>query len=261
VRPGRTLVRVANRVRAELRARVRYAGDAVECPCCGGRFRSFAPRGERAGAACPRCGALERHRVLALWLREHGRLGAGVRDVLHLAPEPGLRRALRKAPGVRWTGGDLEPDDPAVAAVDVTALPFADASFDLVLCSHLLEHAPDDRRAMGELRRVLRPAGRALLQQPVDGAAERTREDPRVDSPTERRRAFGQEDHVRVYGRDFTDRLRAAGFEVRVDRYVDALDPGVVARHGLLPAGPPDPLRSSDVYVCGVSTRPPSPGR
>jgi SAM-dependent methyltransferase len=261
VRPGGILVRVANLARAEYAARVRYRGDAVECPCCGGRFGAFAPRGERPGAVCPRCDALERHRVLALWLREHGRLGAEARDLLHIAPEHGLRRALRAVPGVRWTGGDLVPADPGVVAADVTALPFADASFDLVLCSHVLEHVPDDARAMRELRRVLRPAGRAPLQQPIDEAAERTREDPRVTSPDERRRAFGQEDHVRVYGRDFTDRLRVAGFDVRVDRYVDALDPGVVARHGLRTAGPSGQLRSSDVYVCSVSTPPASAGR
>jgi SAM-dependent methyltransferase len=242
-------VRVVNRARAEWDSRVRYAGDAVECPCCGGRFRAFAPRGRRPGAACPRCGALERHRLLALWLREHGSLGREVRDVLHLAPEPGLRRALLAVPGVRWTGGDLEPDDPGVEAMDVSALPFEDATFDLVLCSHVLEHVPDDARAMRELRRVLRPGGRAILQQPVDEAAARTREDP-GSPPAERLRAFGQEDHVRVYGRDFADRLRSAGFAVEVDRCLDALDEPTIARHGLRPAGEPDPLRSSDVYVC-----------
>jgi SAM-dependent methyltransferase len=173
-----------------------------------------------------------------------------VRAVLHLAPEPGLRRALRAVPGVSWTGGDLRPGDPGVAAMDVTALPFEAAAFDLVLCSHLLEHVADDARAMRELRRVLRPEGRAVLQQPVDEASAQTREDPGIASPAERLRAFGQEDHVRVYGRDFTDRLRGAGFAVQVDRYLDALDEATVERHGLRPAGPPDPLRSSDVYIC-----------
>jgi SAM-dependent methyltransferase len=190
------------------------------------------PRGDRDGAACPRCDSLERHRVLWIWLREHGGLGTQARDVLHLAPEPGLRQALLAAPGVRWTGGDLHPDDPGVRPLDVTALPFGDGSFDLAICSHVLEHVVDDAAALRELRRVLRPGGRAVLQQPVDPALDRTSEDPSAP-PVERLRRFGQEDHVRIYGADFPDRLRAAGFDVEVERVDDA-----------------DPLNSSDVYVC-----------
>jgi SAM-dependent methyltransferase len=245
---GRTRVRLANRARAEWAARVRYRGRAVECPCCGARLSEFAPRGDRPRAACPRCGALERHRLLWLWLREHGELGGDVRDVLHLAPEPGLRRALRAVDGVNWVGGDLAPGDAGVRAMDLAALPFPDGAFDLVLCSHVLEHVPDDARAMRELRRVLRPGGRAVLQQRVDEGAPHTREDPSL-GPGERLRAFGQEDHVRVYGRDLADRLRAAGFVAHVDRYLEQLDEATIARHGLRPARP-DPLRSSDVYVC-----------
>ncbi|MEA2374882.1 MAG: hypothetical protein QOD53_1345 [Thermoleophilaceae bacterium] len=229
---------------------MRYAGDEVECPCCGGRFRGFAPRGERPGAACPRCGALERHRLLWLWLLEQGVLGGGPLDVLHLAPEPSLRRALRGVPGVRWTGADLHPGDPGVARVDTAALPFADASFDLVLCSHVLEHVEDDARAMRELRRVLRPTGQAVLQQPVDEALARTHEDQAIVSPAERLRAFGQEDHVRLYGRDLAERLRDAGFDVTVARYLDRVAEDVVRRHGLraaLPAGAP---RGDDIYDC-----------
>jgi SAM-dependent methyltransferase len=212
---------------------VRYAGDAVECPCCGGSFGGFMPREGRAGAACPRCGALERHRLLWLWLREQLRLGDEVRDVLHVAPEPGLRRALRSVAGLRWVGGDLSPEDPGVAAIDLTSLPFDDSSVDLVLCSHVLEHVADDGAALREIRRVLRPRGRAVLQQPVDGTLERTREDPSA-SPADRLRLFGQEDHVRLYGRDFADRLRAAGLDVELVRQ---------------PAGG-DPLRPADIYVC-----------
>jgi SAM-dependent methyltransferase len=123
--------------------------------------------------------------------------------------------------------------------VDVTAsleqLPFASESFDVVLCNHVLEHVPDDRRALGELHRVLNPGGWAIVQVPIAYDHDRTREDPNESSPSERKRRFGQHDHVRWYGRDYPERLTAAGFEVEQLPSHVLHTPSELERYGLNP--------------------------
>jgi SAM-dependent methyltransferase len=193
-------------------------GAARHCALCGGSFRRFLPKGEpsRPEAMCPRCLSLERHRAQWLLL-ERERVLEGASSLLHFAPEPGIRARLRKLPSVLYVTADIAPDR-ADTAMDMTRLGFRDASFDRLLCSHVLEHVPDDAAALRELRRVLRPGGTAILQVPLRAGG--TDEDLSVTDPAERLRRFGQEDHVRFYGReDFQRRLEAAGFSVR------ALDP------------------------------------
>jgi SAM-dependent methyltransferase len=218
-------------------------GGRVECPVCGGRFRGFLPGGpdRRPGAQCPGCGALERHRLLWIYLRERTSLFRDPLRLLHLAPERHLQRCLRSLPRLRVVSGDL--DSPlAEARLDLARLPFREGAFDALLCSHVLEHVADARGALRELRRVLRPGGWAILQSPVDAARAVTFEDPTVATPRERMRWFGQADHVRVFGRDYPEWLRAAGFEVTVDGYVRELDAERAARWGL--------DREEDVYFC-----------
>jgi SAM-dependent methyltransferase len=229
--------------------RLRYIGRAVECPLCGGHFRSFAPElwdgARRHGnrARCPRCGSLARHRFLWLHLIG-GRLLHGAPAVLHLAPEGAVAKRIRAAAG-DYVSADLEPGRADVEA-DLTALPFDDESFDLIVCSHVLEHVPDDRAAMRELRRVLGPRGTAVVQTPVNYDQAATFEDPSVTDPDERAQRFSQFDHVRVYGPDLLERLEGAGFSVTI---VDAESLGAhaVARHGLQPGA--SALRN-DIYVC-----------
>ena len=228
------LARAAERVRLRLWARL-ARGEGVECPCCGGRFRRFVPYGvrpRRPNAQCPACGAVERHRLLWLFLRERTDLFTRPQRLLHVAPEAVFAERLRRQPGLRYVSADLASPLAGVR-VDVQSLPFADAAFDALLCHHVLEHVPDDRRAMGELRRVLRPGGWAVLQSPIDSALAVTNEDASVTDPRERERRFGQSDHLRQYGRDYEARLREAGFEVRAERFFEALPPERRARHGL----------------------------
>ncbi|WP_395747008.1 class I SAM-dependent methyltransferase [Prosthecobacter sp.] len=194
--------------------RVRHFGIHRHCPVCGSNVRKFLPFGDppRPEARCPVCNSLERHRMV--WAFMEPRLAKIARPaVLHVAPEPCLRANLERLPGVDYWSSSYDGAGTRIQA-DITRLPFEDATFDVVLCCHVLEHVLDDLGAMREFMRVLRPGGWAVLQVPLEMDRETTYEDASIVTPEERTRAFGQNDHVRIYGRDYTDRLKAAGFSV-----------------------------------------------
>ncbi len=180
---------------------VRYRGDQVECPCCDSTFSRFLPHRGRSQAKCPGCGALERHRLLSLFLERETDLYERPGTMLHIAPEYALRRRLARTGGLLYITGDINPTV-ADFELDVMALPFDAASFDYLICNHVLEHVEDDRRAMAEVHRVLKPGGWAILMCPVDGRRATTLEDPTAVTPAERHRLYGQSDHLRLYGRD-----------------------------------------------------------
>jgi SAM-dependent methyltransferase len=153
--------------------------------------------------------------------------------MLHFAPEHALEPVLRGLPGLERVTADLDPGA-AELALDITALDLPDESFDALLCSHVLEHVDDDRAAMDELFRVLRPGGWALILVPLDLEREATLEDPAISTPEQRVAAYRQEDHVRLYAPDISDRLRGAGFDVSATRLTDELPAADVQRFGLL---------------------------
>jgi SAM-dependent methyltransferase len=214
----------------------RFRGDRFECPCCGGRFSALRAAGRitRANALCPRCGSFERHRLVWLHLTRRTDLFAGPRRLLNVAPEQALQEKLRGLPHLDYLSIDLE-SPLAMRRMDLTRLDLPDASFDAILCNHVLEHVPDDRRAMRELYRVLKPGGWAILQTPVDMERTTTDEDPSVTEPKERLRRFGQADHVRTYGRDFFDRLRSAGWRVTQEEVPSLFTPAEIDRYALDP--------------------------
>ncbi len=221
-----------------------YIGRGVRCNCCDGRFRRFRLWIDEQGfrwMMCPRCGSLGRHRVDWIFLTEYTNLRGTPQQVLHVAPERCLERALRRLPNVDYLSADLDSIR-AMERMDITHIPHPEGSFDVIICNHVLEHVPDDRRAMREMLRVLRPGGWAMLQVPFDRARAVTFEDATVTEPGERLRVFGQHDHVRVYGRDYPERLREAGFAVEVASPVRALPQEVVRRLELDP--------EEDIFVC-----------
>lgn len=225
-----------------------YRGRGFGCPCCGGEFRRLRDFRGRGNAQCPRCGSVERQRVLMLYLqRETGLFADEEADLLEFAPESALSEALSSRPNIRYESADLEPGR-AMHVMDITRIPRADAAYDYVLASHVLEHIPDDRAAMAELLRVLRPGGVALLQQPVDHGRELTYEDWGLTTAEERLEAFGQEDHVRVYGSDLAQRLSAAGFDVTVRRYRSELGESERLFYRLDEGT--ETIRADDVYEC-----------
>ena len=234
-------VRKIKRLARKFRGRLPYYGR-LQCPICGTRDRHFDPFGvvSREDAQCPWCGALERHRLVWLFFRRNTDIfKGGGKKLLHFAPEPVLSSRLSKLPGLDYTSADLY-DPGAMVKADITDLQFPDESFDVIYCSHVLEHVPMDREAMRECLRVLKRDGYAVILVPITAPA--TIEDPSVVDPKERERLFGQWDHVRQYGPDFADRLREAGFEV-TPYTADDVARGEAARFAI-----PEP--EGPIYLC-----------
>lgn len=229
--------------------RLRYLGWRCKCPICGAHLRSFAPdiwdgtRWHGEPVRCPGCDSRPRHRWLWLYLHDEPALLAG-KSVLHVAPEPTVAPYVRAA-AREYISADIDEEHAEVQA-DLTALPFEDERFDIVICSHVLEHVPDDRAAMREMHRVLAPGGIALVQTPVNYEQASTYEDPAESNASERLRRFSQADHVRVYGPDLADRLEEAGFEVTVDD-ATALGAKAVDRYGLRPNAA---VLRNEIYSC-----------
>jgi SAM-dependent methyltransferase len=168
-----------------------------------------------------------------LYLKDKTNFFSATLSVLHFAPEPVFARALTSLSNLQYVSGDLN-SPLAALKLDITHLPFNTDSFDVILCSHVLEHVYDDVAAMKELYRVLKPGGWAIVQVPIDATLEKTFQDSAIVSPDERQAAYGQYDHVRLYGRDYKDRLERAGFSVHVDNFVRTLSADEVERYGLM---------------------------
>lgn len=225
-------------------------GDDVECACCGGHFLAFMPFGtpknRRPHALCPQCGTLPRHRLMWMFLKERTDLMKKPMRLLHVAPETFYFNTFSKHPLVDYVAGDKFMPGyayaPGTIDLDITAIRYPDASFDAVICSHVLEHVPDDVQGMRELCRVLKPGGFAIIQVPMLPGLERTDEDATITDPVERERRFGQHDHFRIYGLDLKDRLMSAGFHVEVVPFTARFSKQDMFRYGL----PAD----EDVYFC-----------
>ena len=182
------------------------------CPICGhvGIMISVGhpPRWDARSA---QCGSRERHRLLWLWETQGGGNRLEGKRILHFAPEKALRRIFARYPG--YETADLMQKG-VTHQVDIMRLPMADDSFDIVIANHVLEHIDDDRQAMRELCRVLKPGGTALLTVPINPTRPQTYENPAITDPAQRRAHFTAHDHKRFYGLDFADRLHEAGFVV-----------------------------------------------
>ena len=204
------------RLRKKIRRLVSHSRpDGRYCPVCDTRAGEFASFGivPRPDARCRNCGSLERHRFFWIWLERFTDFSeCPPKRFLHIAPEAVFERKFRSIlpDGCYWTA-DLYADG-VDERMDITDIKHPDQEFDYIFCSHVLEHVPDDRTAMRELHRVLSDKGAAILAVPI--STTRTFEDPTVTDPRDRLALYGQSDHVRRYGPDFTERLQGAGFQV-----------------------------------------------
>lgn len=213
-----------------------YRGNNVVCPVCEAHFAKFVPYGRidpRPNALCPNCLALERHRLMWLFLKEKTDFFQAGKDVLHIAPEICFIDRFEKLHGDQYITADLE-SPLAKVKMDIHEMPFEDETFDVAFCNHVMEHVSDDIVAMKQIHRVLRPGGWAIIQIPFfEPVPETTYEDDSITDPKEREKIFGQDDHVRLYGKDYPERLRSAGFEVQEDNFIETLSSELQDRYAL----------------------------
>jgi SAM-dependent methyltransferase len=213
-----------------------YAGNKVECPICNSTYRKFLPYGRinpRDNALCPNCQALERHRLIWLYLEKKTDFFARKQSILHIAPEACFMKRFEAVHGDKYITADIE-SPLAKVRMDIHKIPFESNAFDVVLCNHVLEHVDDDIQAMSEIARVLKPGGYAILQVPFfSPVPETTIEDKTVTAPRERERLFGQDDHVRKYGKDYPRRIERAGMKATINHFSSELPASDIHKYGL----------------------------
>jgi len=234
-----------------------YGGPELYCPFCGKCSEKFLPTGlgipvlkeknvvgggYRLNAMCPHCHSIDRERLIFLYLKkEKCVLFSENLKVLHVAPEMNLQKVLLAQSNIEYLSVDLN-SPLATVRMDITDMKYEDDSFDVVICNHVLEHISDDRKAMAELYRVLKPNGWAILQVPISLSLYQTYEDPLVKSPEEREKIFGQNDHVRIYAKDYQDRLKEAGFSVEIYSFAEGFGESAIRKYGL--------IKDENIYIC-----------
>lgn len=212
-------------------------GNRYTDPIDGKSFRTFLPYGyeePRENVLSPSTLSLERHRLLWLYLQRETDLFTAPCRLLHFAPEQAFYSRFRKQSNLDYVTTDLNSPLATVKA-DICNLPFENDDFDVILCNHVLEHIPDHEKALSELFRVMKPGGWGIFQVPQDLSRRETLEDPGITDPDERKKLFGQYDHVRVYGRDYFDILRSAGFAAEAVDYTRQFRPEQADRFRLAP--------------------------
>lgn len=220
-----------------------YKGDRVICPICNSKFKKFAPGGlmKRGNARCLKCQSVERHRLLYLYLIGRTSLFSNPSKtrLLHFAPEKSFYDIFSKQTEIEYIPCDLNPELYSyrgrikIEKVDISKIPFTANHFDVILCSHVLEHIRDDSEALRELYRVMKNGGWGIFQVPIDYSRNTTYEDFTITTQEGREKAFGQKDHIRMYGRDYKNRLASCGFNVIEDDYVKSFSSEELFKYGL----------------------------
>lgn len=231
--PRTLLIRASYAVRPVVAFFLR--GTKFTDPIDGQSYRNFLPYGYekvRNNVLAPGTLSLERHRLCWLYLQRETNLFDTPQKVLHFAPEQAFLKRFRKMTHLDYTTTDLNSPIADVKA-DICNLPFGDNSYDFIICNHVLEHIPDDIKAMSELFRVLTPGGTAILQVPYDRNREESFEDNSISDPKERAKIFGQYDHVRIYGMDYFKKLSSVGFQVDAVDYTSSFHLSEIEKYRL----------------------------
>ncbi|QYN51308.1 MULTISPECIES: methyltransferase domain-containing protein [Apibacter] len=212
-----------------------YKGDQFVDPIDGKKYRKFLPYGygkPRNNALAPGTLSLERHRLMWLYLLKDTDFFSANLKVLSIAPEQCFLKRFKKLKNLDYITADLYSPIVDVKA-DILNLPFKDNEFDVIFCNHVLEHIEDDRKAMSELYRVMKPGGWGIFQVPMRYGYNKTYEDFSITDKEERKKHFGQYDHVRWYGLDYFERLENAGFQVEQVKYYETLPESEMEKYAL----------------------------
>ncbi|RKR07851.1 methyltransferase family protein [Maribacter vaceletii] len=231
--PRPVLIRLSYLVRPLIAFTLR--GNNYTDPIDNKSFKKFLPYGyknQRENVLSPSTLSLERHRLLWLFLKNETNFFTHRLKVLHFAPEQAFYKRFRKLKNIEYTTTDLNSPLADVKA-DICNLPFKDNSYDVIFCNHVLEHIPNDTKAMQELYRVLKPGGWGIFQIPQELDRDTTFEDDTITDKKERAKIFGQYDHVRIYGRDYFNKLRTIGFTVEEQDYTNTLSKEEVDKYRL----------------------------
>ena len=231
--------------------RILNYGNRFYCNCCDSKIRNFKSGGDEnpvfdenkvIGAGyhendyCPVCKSSYRTRIVKLYLDYIDIFSKSIR-VLHLAPEAQIAFIFSKESNIEYIPGDIDPERYSYYTksmrVDLTSMQFNSNFFDLLICNHVMEHIPDDKQAMKEIYRVLKPGGSAILQVPVSYKIKSTIEDFTITSKEERLKKFGHKDHVRIYGPDYFNRLKDAGFRIEIFNPADISSSREISRLAL----------------------------
>lgn len=220
-----------------------YQGNNVQCPVCLHTFSKFIPYGRipRNNALCPECLALERHRLMWLFLKEKTNFFTDNLQLLHIAPELCFINRFKSLKNIDYVSADLE-SPLAMVKMDIHEIPFEDNKFDVVFCNHVMEHVENDIKALKEIYRVLKQGGWAIIQSPIDLNLDKTIEGNHLKTAREREKVFGQDDHVRMYGQDYKQRLESGGFEVEEINFIEELEEELVKKYAL--------PRDEKIYFC-----------
>ena len=213
-----------------------YIGNKVECPVCAHHYSKFLPYGyvtPRSNALCPNCLALERHRLMWLYLQDETNFFTDNLKVLHVAPEYCFIKRFDSFKHLDYITADLE-SPLAKVKMDVQKIPFPENTFDVIFCNHIMEHVEDVNLSLSELYRVLKPEGWGIIQSPINSKRDVTYEDKSITSPAEREKHFGQKDHLREFGLDYAQQLAKGGFTVVADEYIKSLSKETIAKYALL---------------------------
>lgn len=223
----------------------KYKGKIKQCPCCNAWLKDFAPFSQAHSAAdryCTNCLCFSRHRLLFPYLKNE--LDSfNIRDIklLHIAPEKCLENIFRSNANIEYTSIDLNNKN-ADKLMDLTNLKFSDKAFDLIIAVHVLEHINNDLKAMKEIHRVLKPTGKAIILVPIDYQKANTYEDNNLKSYFQREKAYGQGDHMRLYGIDFSNKLVDAGFKVEAVNYAKKLSDNYIKQNYI--------YKDEQIFIC-----------